>query len=113
MSRDTVGRCLGTSLHFGLLVEDYFGVWVSPICDGGIVLATVKADALAGGLGPALSVAAGAAGGRRSGAAAGGRRGVPLGGPGGRPRGTLTPSRPSCTSSATRPSPGLAVKTAH
>ena len=38
----------------GLLVEDHFGVWVSPIGDGGIVLAAVKADALAGGLRRAL-----------------------------------------------------------
>ena len=55
MSRDIVA--------FGLLVEDHFGVRVSPIGDGGIVLAAVKADALAGGLRPALTVAAGAAGG--------------------------------------------------
>jgi len=41
-------------LHFGLLVEDHFGVRVSLIGDGGIVLAAVKPDALAAGLRPAL-----------------------------------------------------------
>ena len=39
MSRDTVDRCLGTSLH----LCGWFGI---PACDGGAVLAGVKAGAL-------------------------------------------------------------------
>jgi hypothetical protein len=39
MSRDTVDRCLGTSLHF-------VGVFGIPAGDGGAVLAGVKAGAL-------------------------------------------------------------------
>ena len=47
MSRDTVDRCLGTSLHF-LVVIGVGGMVIvlSPIGEGGSVLAGVKAAAL-------------------------------------------------------------------
>ena len=46
MSRDTVGRCLGTSLHFLAGRCEVLILLLHPILERGIVLAGVKAGAL-------------------------------------------------------------------